>query len=460
MWWPVVEQLQREPPKDLDAEKAVIGACLMDPAALDTAFAVLNDADFYGGAHRVVFRACWTLNNKNQPVDLMTVQGMLQDQGLLDSVGGPVALAGFSESVAAATNVGFYCERVAQKSKLRRLIQVSQAITADAYAFQDEPDLVIDRAATAIIDASDNLSSSKAVTMSDVLVKAIAQIEAAGKRPGGIEISTGLDALDRMTLGMHHSELSIVAGRPGSGKSTLLLNLATELAIGQDLPVAFFSLEMQPESLMLRMLSSVGLVDFGRLRSGWLHPNERQQMSRTAQAMSSAPFFMHGPGLNELPQLVASIRRLVRQRKIKAAFIDYLQLIETGPGRFDNRVAEVTFITKRLHQLTLEAKIPILVAAQLNREASKTTGSAPEREPRISDLRESGSIEQDADNVFLLHRPGLSNPSEQEGPAGGHMRLIVGKQRYGPTGAIDLIYQGNFCRVAEHANAPEGQFHA
>ncbi len=442
----------RLPPHNLEAEAAVLGACMMDPAALDVSLEMLAEEDFFKGAHRLVFRACKELSDRSQPVDLITIQDRLAAQGQLEGAGGPMGLAGLSEKVASATNVESYAKLVADKAKLRRLITVCAKTTQDAYQRQEEASLVIDSAENAVLEVGRESDNHKAKPIQEMIMSVIATVEAYGKRGGAVSgLATGFTKLDELTSGMHPGQMIVVAGRPGSGKTALALNIAQHVALEQKKPVAIFSLEMTNEELLFRLLCSEGRVNSQHLRTGRTTPQEMGNLTRAASRMYTAPMYINDAGDLNIQTLKASVRRLVKEKKVALVVVDYLQLLSVE-GKVENRVQEVTQISKQLKAIAKEMRVPVLVASQLNRGVEQRQGSKTEGLPRLSDLRESGSIEQDADVVMLLHRKKKADDDMSPEPDNS-AKLIVAKQRSGPTDDIDLVFLGEYTRFENAAPA-------
>lgn len=439
------QALDRTPPHAIEAEMAVLGAALMDPMALDTTLASMTADDFFKGSHRMVFEACKAIQANNKPVDLITIQDYLNVHHQLEAVGGPVALAGFSEMVASATNVESYIKLVTSKSQLRRIISVAKLTELDAYTNQDDAAGVADRAASAMLDASDDRATSRPEPAGDVVVRSMKLVSELGKRKA-IDHATGFHGFDNLTHGLDPGSMTVIAGRPGSGKTALCMNIALEFGLAQKRPGAVFSLEMDPEHLMLRMLSSGASVDLENIRAGRLRPDELHHLGEMGKHLYGAPIYFTSPGQLDLDGIRANIRRLAKQKGITWVVIDYLQKVTSGLKRVENRATEVGHIARALKDCFRDLGLRGIVAAQLNRDSEKRVGGETQpKPPRLSDLRESGDIEQEADNVGLLFHPGgEGDPASIGLPT--HAQLIVAKQRMGQTGTVDLAWQGRYTR--------------
>lgn len=446
---------ERSLPYNLDAEAAVLGACLLDPTALDIALEQMRTSDFFKHGHQRVFEACKALAGSNQPVDLVTVQGWLVNQGYIDSVGGSVALAGLTERVASAANVEAYIKIVAEGAQLRALIAKTAQIQQMAYEPGAVAATVMDHAAAVMLDSEMAHTSSRPEAIGDVMVRTMDLIHSYEKRTE-IDHATGFPELDEILQGMHPGEMTVIAGRPGSGKTAFGLNIATELGVVQKRPGAIFSFEMNPEMLLIRMVSSIGSVDATHIRRGRLTEQEKNNLVRASSLAFTAPIHLTKPGQMDVDGIRVGIRRMKKLLGITWAFVDYIQRVPSGLKRADNRAQEVGHISRTLADVARDTGVRLLVAAQLNRDSVKSNAgtNSPARKPRLSDLRESGDIEQDASNVLLLHRPGLENMEELDQVGDQEAEVIVAKQRNGQTGLVKLAWQGKYTRYARIAAPP------
>lgn len=432
--------LERLPPQNLEAETAVLGSMLLEEDALITAVELLEENAFYKDAHRKLFSAMVGLYRKTVAVDLVTLTDELKRRNWLEEVGGPTTLAGLTSVVPTAANVEHYCRIVKEKAILRALIKAATRITTECYEEVVTPDLLLDRAEAGIFEIASKKIKRDAVSIKELIKSSIETIDALYQRKGFITgLPTGFVELDQMTAGLQPSELIIVAGRPGMGKSSLALCIAEHVALQQKLPVAIFSLEMSEEHLVQRMLCSHARINAHNVRSGMLSASDWPKLTQAAGKLSETPVFIDdSPGLSIL-ELRAKARRLKTRHGIGLLILDYLQMMEE-PSRSDNRQQEVAVISRSLKALARELNIPVIAVSQLSR-APEQRGDASR--PRLSDLRESGSIEQDADVVLFLYREEYYKPTEENK---GIAEVIIGKQRNGPTGTVRLAFIKEYTR--------------
>ena len=432
--------LERLPPQNLEAETAVMGSMLLEEDALITAVELLEESAFYKDAHRKLFSAMVGLYRNNVAVDLVTLTDELKRRNWLEELGGPTYLAGLTSVVPTAANVEHYCHIVKAKALLRALIKAATRITTDCYEEVITPDLLLDRAEASIFEIASKKIKRDAVSIKELIKSSIETIDALYQRKGFITgLPTGFAELDQMTAGLQPAELIIVAGRPGMGKSSFALCVAETLALRQKVPVAIFSLEMAEEHLVQRMLCSHARINAHNVRSGMLSASDWPKLTQAAGKLSETPVFIDdSPGLSIL-ELRAKARRLKTRHGIGLLILDYLQMMEE-PSRSDNRQQEVAVISRSLKALARELNIPVIAVSQLSR-APEQRGDASR--PRLSDLRESGSIEQDADVVLFLYREEYYKPTEENK---GVAEVIIGKQRNGPTGTVRLAFIKEYTR--------------
>ena len=432
--------LERLPPQNLEAETAVMGSMLLEEDALITAVELLEESAFYKDAHRKLFSAMVGLYRNNVAVDLVTLTDELKRRNWLEELGGPTYLAGLTSVVPTAANVEHYCHIVKAKAILRALIKAATRITTDCYEEVITPDLLLDRAEASIFEIASKKIKRDAVSIKELIKSSIETIDALYQRKGFITgLPTGFAELDQMTAGLQPAELIIVAGRPGMGKSSFALCVAETLALRQKVPVAIFSLEMAEEHLVQRMLCSHARINAHNVRSGMLSASDWPKLTQAAGKLSETPVFIDdSPGLSIL-ELRAKARRLKTRHGIGLLILDYLQMMEE-PSRSDNRQQEVAVISRSLKALARELNIPVIAVSQLSR-APEQRGDASR--PRLSDLRESGSIEQDADVVLFLYREEYYKPTEENK---GVAEVIIGKQRNGPTGTVRLAFIKEYTR--------------
>jgi len=437
--------LERPLPNNLDAERSVLGAILLDNHALNTAIEKLKPEDFFLDQHRRVFQQMIALGEAQQAIDLVTLTDELHRKGELEAAGGAAYLAQLVDGVPHVTNVEHYARIVKEKALLRGLIHATYAVQQQALEAEEDADTILDRAESMIFQLAEERVRPGFMGVKELVREnfdRLARIFTEGKRITGL--STGYRQLDNLTSGLQPSELLILAGRPSMGKTALALNIAENVVLRDEGPAAIFSLEMSKESLLLRLLASHARIDAHKFRTGHLAREDWRKMTESLGRLAEAAFWIDDSGSATVVEMGAKARRLKRDKGLSLLIVDYLQLV-TARGRFGNRNEEVTSITRGLKALAKELKVPVLVLSQLTR--------APEREerrPQLADLRESGSIEQDADVVFFIHRPNVykvgATLEERD-----ESKIIVAKQRNGPTGKIDLAFLRSFTRFESRA---------
>ncbi len=432
----------RVPPQALEAEAAVLAAMMLDRNASATVVQILHPDDFYRPAHERICEAIYRLFERNEAVDVITLTEELRRAGELEKVGGSVYLAELLEASASAANVEYYARIVAERSTLRRLARASLEIAQECYDSPEDVKALLDRAEPKVFEISESGLGKGFVSIKDILVDSFEAIERLFQNKRLITgVPSGFIDLDTLTSGFQPSEFVVIAARPSMGKTALTLNLAQHVAVDHKLPVAFFSLDMSKESLVHRLLAAEARVDGNRLRTGFLRENEWPRLTTAAGRLGDAELYIDDTaGLSAL-EIRAKTRRLMIETKGKLAMvvIDYLQLIR-GHGRQENRQQEISTISRSLKALAKELRIPVLALSQLKRPTDAKEGT---RRPMLSDLRESGAIEQDADVVIFINRPEIYNPTpDNEGLA----EIIIGKQRNGPIGTVNLSFQKSFTR--------------
>lgn len=428
------EVIERMPPQDLDAEMAVLGSMLIDNEAVGKAIEILGDeSPFYRTNHQKIFRAAENLFEKHQPVDVLTLTDELRRQGWLEDVGGAYYLTELSQRIPSAANVEYYARIVLEKSLLRRLINVSHEIAADAYEARKDVLDVIDAAEEKIFKLSERRLRRGFLPMGHVLEETLETIEAFHNRKGVVTgVPTGYIELDQMTSGFQKSDLIIVAGRPSMGKTAFCLNVARNAAVDHKVPVGIFSLEMADYQLAMRLLCAEAKVDAHKVRTGRLPEKDWPRLSYAAGKLAEAPIFIDDTPALSVLEIRAKARRLAAEHNIGMIIVDYLQLIK-GPASSESRTIEISMISQALKALAKELNVPVVALSQLSRAVESRGG---DRRPILSDLRESGAIEQDADVVLFIYRPEVYAPAEVEGVA----EVIIGKQRNGPTGTVKLKF--------------------
>jgi len=436
------------PPQNIEAEKSVLGAMLIDNDAIGMAAEILDEAWFYGEAHRLIYSSVLDLYNQHKNVDLITLSDLLKSQGKLENVGGVTYLSEIIDFVPTSANINHYANIVKEKGVLRKLIKNATQIVNDSYDFKGNVNQVVDDAERLIFEVADVDLRRKAVHIKELVKESIETIDSLYQRKEHITgLATGFSEFDRMTSGLQKSDLVIVAGRPSMGKSALAASFAEHIGIDLKKGVALFSLEMSKEQLVQRMLCSQARVDAHKLRSGFLSPSDWPKLTAAAGKLSAAPIYIDDtPGISAI-ELRSKARRLKSNNDIQLIILDYLQLMR-GSYRTDSRQQEISEISRSLKALARELSVPLIALSQLSRAVE----SRQDHRPQLSDLRESGAIEQDADLVSLLMREEYYNPTEENR---GVADLIVAKQRNGPTGTIKLAFIKHFMRFENLAQIEE-----
>ncbi len=445
-----LNQFNKIPPHSIEAEQSVLGSMLLDREAILVALEILGPKDFYKKAHEEIFEAIYNLFNKNEPVDLTTLTVELKNRGTLDAIGGILYLTSLSSAVPLTSNVRYYAEIVEEKATLRRLINASEEIITLGYGSEDlEVEEIIEQAQKHIYDLSQNRFQEGFTPIKELLSKTFDQIEQLYENKKGITgLSSGFIDLDRKLSGLHKTDLILVAARPAMGKSAFSLNLAQNAAVKAGASVAVFSLEMSKEQLMLRMLASESMVDLNKIQTGNLDEEEWGKIAQAMIPLSQAQiYFDDTPGISVM-EMRSKCRRLKMEKGLDLVLVDYLQLMQ-GDRRSENRQQEISAISRNLKIMAKELDCPVIALSQLSR--------APElradHKPILSDLRESGAIEQDADLVMFLYRDEYYNPeSDKKNLA----EVIIAKHRHGETGSVELIWLGNFQKFLDYEKYREG----
>ena len=439
----------RIPPHDLDAEMAALGSMMLDRQAVEAVLEVINREEgewFYRPDHRIIFQVLLDVYDRNDPMDLFVVQDELKRRDQLDQVGGTEYIVSLAESVPTWVNAEYYARIVRDKGLLRDVISCSGRIAETAYADAEPVAEIMDAAEAALFSLTERRVSRRTIALGEMLEQVYARIEV---RDGDYltGLPTGFHELDDLTSGIQAGDMVIVAGRPSMGKTAWGLNVAEHLAITEHKPVAFFSMEMSNQALAQRILCSRARFDAHRLRRGMASESEVQELGMVCSQLASAPMYIDDtPGMTAL-ELRGKARRLRQKHRIEAVFVDYLQLMHAPTVR-ESRQQEITFISRSLKALARELNIPVIAMAQLNRQAEGREG----HRPRMSDLRESGAIEQDADVVLLLHRDEYFHPDDPA--AKGIADVIIAKQRNGPTGTVKLHFNSKLTRFDNLAVNP------
>ena len=437
----------------------MLGSMLISPReTIAECVEKINEEYFYVPAHQTIYTILVELWNAGQGIDLITFTQILRDRNVLDAIGGAAFVTTLFTFVPTAANVGYYLEIVRDKYILRQIITAATESVRRAYEEQDEVSNLLDEVEAKILAVGEDRFKGQMPTMKDQVMAAIEAIEGLYERKGGITgISTGFAELDRMTSGLHPAEMVVLAGRPSMGKTALAMNIAEHVAIHEKLPVAVFSLEMSSQQLVQRLLCSRARVNLQKVRDGFLAERDFPSLTAAAAKLAEARIFIDDSAGLSILELRAKARRMKAQHDVQLIVVDYLQLLRSMTRRAqENRQLEISEISAGLKGLAKELKIPIIVVAQLNRQPEARSGG----KPRLSDLRESGSIEQDADLVGLLVRPEIYEEDEDaRAEKAGEAELIIAKQRNGPVGEIQLTFLKEFTRFEDRArNVSEPSF--
>jgi len=441
------DALLRLPPHSIEAEQAVLGGLMIDSAAWDQVADRVSSDDFYRHDHRLIFAAAQGLIERNQPCDAVTLSGLLESQGLIDQVGGLSYLGTLARDTPTAANIKAYADIVRERSVLRQLITAGNAIVTSALEPEGrEAREIVDDAERSVFEIAERGSRGKVGfrSVKSILPDVVTRIDELYNSDGMLTgIATGFKQLDEMTSGLQPGDLIIIAGRPSMGKSTLAVNIAENAALGSQKSAAIFSMEMSAESLTLRMLSSLGRINQGHLRSGRLQEEDWPRIDSAMTQLSNANIHVdETPGLTPT-EVRARARRLKRERGLDLIVVDYLQLMQVA-GTKENRATEISEISRSLKALAKELKVPVIALSQLNRGVEQRT----EKKPVMSDLRESGAIEQDADLILLIYREEVYDPNTTRK---GIADIIIAKQRNGPTGEVQLTFLGQYTKFENYA---------
>lgn len=434
------QALRKVPPQNLEAEESVLGGILLDPDALDRVIEVMSAADFYRDAHRTIFETMLALSERGEPIDLITLSDALKARGQLPQVGGATFLAELGDKVPSAANVAHYARIVRDKAVLRSLIRVSGEIVGRCYDSQDDIEQFLDEAERLIYDVSEQRIRPAFFKVGDMIMDTIKTVEQLYERKEMVTgVPTGFLDLDQKTAGLQPADLVIIASRPSMGKTAFALNIAQYVALQTNATVGVFSLEMAKEQLVMRLLCAEARVDNAKVRAGYLAERDFPRLAMAAGRLAEAPIFIDDtPGLNVL-ELRAKARRLKREHDLGVVIVDYLQLMRGLDQKQENRVQELAEISRGLKALAKELQVPVVALSQLNRQV-ETRG---DKRPIMSDIRESGSIEQDADVILFLYRDEMYHAdSADEGTA----EIIIGKQRNGPIGTVRLAFRSEYTR--------------
>jgi len=440
---PELAVAERTLPHNLEAERSVLGAILLHNDAFNLAAEVIDSQDFFRDAHRRIFDKMVKLAERGDAIDLVTLKEELGRASELDEVGGPAYITALVDGVPRSTNIEHYARIIKEKSTLRRLIFSANRILTTAYDGADEADLILDQAEHAIFAIADDKVRDGFVSLRDLAQSSLETIEKLHSHKELITgVPTGFTDLDEMTSGLQPSDLVIIAARPSMGKTSLALNMAQHVGTKTDMTVGLFSLEMSKEQLFLRLLTAEARIDAHRLRGGFLGERDWGRLSQAIGTLSDAKIFIDDTPSIGVLEMRAKCRRLKSEHGLHLVVIDYIQLMQ-GRGRFENRTLELASISRSMKGLAKELNVPIVVLSQLSRAPE----SRSDHRPQLSDLRESGALEQDADVVLFIYRQDLYADKSQPPPDNqGVAELIVGKQRNGPTGVVKLAFIREFTR--------------
>jgi replicative DNA helicase len=448
----IEENLRKIPPQNLEAEESVLGGMLLDNHACNLVLPLVKREHFYRDAHGKIFGAMADLNEQGVPVDIVTLTEALRQRGQLQDVGGATFIAELANRVPTAANAEYYAKIVREKAILRGLISTATEIATEAYGSQTDVERFIDLAESKIFAIAEQKITTEFFPISDLLPAAIKEVEKLFDRKEMVTgVPTGFHDLDKMTAGMHPGDLIIVAGRPGMGKTALALNIGTSAAQQADIGVAIFSLEMSKEQLVLRMLCSEALVNYQDVRSGRLHEKDFAKLASAAGGLHQSSIYIDDAAGLSVLELRAKARRLKREihargRRLGLIVVDYLQLMR-GSGRTDSREQEISEISRSLKALAKQLELPIIALSQLNRRVEE---KGADRRPVMANLRESGAIEQDADVILFVYRESAYN-KELSPEEDREAEIIIGKQRNGPTGTVNVTFRKEFMRFADRA---------
>ena len=433
---------ERVPPHNIEAEQAVLGAIFLEPEAFSTAAERIGPSDFFRAGHQVIFEAMLELFEKGEPIDLVTVTTLLSDSNKLEIAGGVPYLTDLASSVPTAANIDYYSKIVEEKALLRRLIQTATEIVTESYNCEDEVEELLDQAERNILAVSSRKNATSFKPIKDVLIEVYDNIEKLHHAKDDVTgIPTGFRDLDRITSGFQKSDLIIIAARPSMGKTAFALNIAQNVAINTDENVAIFSLEMGAEQLVQRMLCAEGNIDSQRLRTGKLEQEDWGKLTMAMGSLSHAGIFIDdSPGIR-VSDIRSKCRRLKQEHGLGMIIIDYLQLIQGSERLRENRQQEVSEISRSLKSLARELEVPVIALSQLSRSVEQRQ----DKRPMMSDLRESGSIEQDADIVGFLYREDYYDKDSDN----QNIEIIISKQRNGPTGTVELAFVKEFNKFVD-----------
>ena len=433
-------ELGKVPPHDLEAEQAIIGSMLTDKDAVISSIEVLKEDDFYREDNKAIYSAILSLYNRSEPIDIITVKAELESMGKLEQVGGLEYLAELPEKVPTTANAEKYIKIVEEKSILRKLIKTANEIMELGYSPTEDVEDIMEGAEKKIFNIMQQKNQKSYTPIKDVLVESFTKLEELYNRKQHITgVPTGFSELDYKTAGLHGSDLILIAARPAMGKTAFALNIATNASVRAKVPVAVFSLEMSKDQLVNRILCSEAMVDSNKVRTGKLEENERTKLAESIGPISEAEIYIDDtPGIS-IMEIRAKCRKLKLEKDIGMVVIDYLQLVQGSNKRNGSREQEISEISRSLKILAKELNVPVIALSQLSRAAEQR----PDHRPMLSDLRESGAIEQDADIVMFLYRDDYYNEDSEKKDIA---EVIIAKHRGGSTGTVELLWLGNYTK--------------
>ena len=438
--------LDRVPPQNIEAEQSVLGAILIEQSAIAKISDILQPEDFYREAHKLVYRSAMILYERGEAIDFITVIDMLRREESLERAGGISYITSLANGVPTAANIVFHAKIVQEKSLLRRLIHAATDIAAMGYAETEEVERVLDHAEQKILEVATRKIGQDFAPIKEIIFSTLDKIDEMHKAKGGITgLSTGFTNLDKLTGGFQRSDLILIAARPSMGKTAFVLNVAQHMATRDKKSVAIFSLEMPREQLAMRMMCAEGLIDSQHFRTGAMSNDEWKNLVDAADRLSASPMFIDDTAGVNAVELRNKARRISKEHGLDCIIIDYLQLMDGGAhSRIDNRQQQISDISRSLKALARELKVPVIALSQLSRGPESRTS----RKPMLSDLRESGSLEQDADMVAFLYREDYYNPETEKKNL---TELIIAKNRNGPTETVELYFHKNFTRFTDYS---------
>ena len=436
--------LKKTPPHSLEAERTVLGGILVQKQNLNVTLSIISPEDFYKDAHRKLIERIIVLVDKGLPVDLLSLVEEVQKVGMLEDVGGAAYISGLLDGVPKSLNIEYYAQIIKEKALLRRLIASSAKIISDSYEQKEDADELLNAAQAAIVEVAEQRLKPGFQSMAHLMGPTLDMIQTMVDRKEAVTgVPTGFRELDNLTAGFHPSELVILAARPSMGKTALALNISHHVGLRTDKAVGFFSMEMAKEQIVIRLLCAESQLDIKRARTGFISDREFEKLKLAGEALSRARIFIDESASLTVMEMKAKCRRLKMEQRLDIVFVDYIQLMRTG-GRFENRNQEMSFVSRSLKELAKELQIPVVGISQLSRAPEK---GRREPKPQLSDLRESGALEQDADVVIFIYRPEFYHPDDES--LKGVAEVNIAKQRNGPIGNLPLAFIREYARFAD-----------